>query len=171
MKKIIRNIAISIILGMALLRFGYTFKNDWLSIITQSLGYIIISYPFYLFFKFLIYKIKSDIERARENKKFYSQTGGIWGFIKVGDDPLNIVKCTVKNEDGSLHKWSHRWINLSDRMGYYEINYIPKGKYKCYFSRTWSNGSSFVIERDVEVFEDRKTNLNIEIEKTIHENG
>lgn len=163
--KIALRVLLSITIGVLLMKYGYIIENAYISIAMQSLGYVVISYPFYLFFKLLIQKIKYDIERSRENKKFYSYRGGVWGFIRIGDDPLSVVKCIVKNEDGTTHKWTHRWINVSDKMGFYEINYIPKGKYKCYFTHTFMNGQRFIEERDVEIFEDIKTNLNLKLEK------
>ena len=68
MKSTVIKIAISIILGFALLRFGYEFENDNLSIGTQFLGYFFVSYPFYLFFKAFIGQIIYEIKRIRNNK-------------------------------------------------------------------------------------------------------
>ncbi len=65
MKKSILKIAISIILGFVLLRIGFESKNDKVSIIVQSIGYLFVSYPFILFFKFFIGKVIHDIKQLR----------------------------------------------------------------------------------------------------------
>lgn len=166
MKTIIK-IALSIVIGILLMRFGYIVKNDYLSLGMQALGYIIISYPFYLFFKFTFLKIKNDIFRMRIDKKFYSEKGGIYGFVKVGSSPLKTVKCIVKNSDGSNNKWTHRWINVTNELGYYELNYIPNGEYICQFTHTFMNGTYFTVNKEFEIKGSNRVNVNLDIkEKT-----
>jgi hypothetical protein len=165
MGKIALKIVLSIVLGMALLKFGYMFKNDWLSIITQALGYLVVSYPFYLFFKLLVWKIKMDIKEYRINKSFYNQKGIVYGHITVDDKPLNIVKCIVKNADGSNNKWTHRWVVHTDKNGFYEVKYIPDGDYICIFSRTFTTGSTMVETLNFSIKNGSKENLNINIKK------
>jgi hypothetical protein len=68
MEKTFLKIALSIILGFIFLRIGFEAKKDNVSIIVQSLGYVSISYPFILFFKFFIGKIIHDIKSIKRNK-------------------------------------------------------------------------------------------------------
>lgn len=165
MKKYLIRIALTILIGGALLRFGYMFKNDWLSIITQGLGYIVVSYPFYLFFKLLVWKIKSDIERYRQDKEFYSQKGIVYGRVYVGNKPLRNVKCNIKNVDGTLHPSSHKWIGVTDSNGYFEVKYIPDGEYLCVFSHTFTNGNTFVINKEFKIIYGEHKEIIIEIEE------
>ena len=144
MKNYIIKITLSLVIGVGLLRFGYMFKNDWLSIITQAFGYIVVSYPFYLFFKILFWKIKMDIKENRINKSFYNQKGVVYGHVTVDEKPLSSVKCIVKNVDGSNNKWTHRWVTHTDKNGIYEVKYIPDGNYSCVFSKTFRNGSEML---------------------------
>jgi hypothetical protein len=67
--KILKNkplmIVLSIILGFVLLRIGYEAKNDTVSIVVQSLGYISVSYSFILFIKVFIDQIRYDIKNRK----------------------------------------------------------------------------------------------------------
>ena len=60
--KILKNkplmVVLSIVLGFTLLRIGYEAKNDTVSIVVQSLGYVSVSYPFILFIKVFIDQIR-----------------------------------------------------------------------------------------------------------------
>jgi hypothetical protein len=66
MKNTVIKILSSIVVGFILLRVGFESKNDNTSIVIQSLGYISISYPFLLFFKFFIGKIIHDIKSMKK---------------------------------------------------------------------------------------------------------
>lgn len=59
-------IALSVIIGFVLLRVGFEAKNDNTSIIVQSIGYLFVSYPFILFFKFFIGKVIHDVKQLRK---------------------------------------------------------------------------------------------------------
>lgn len=142
---------VSVILSFALLRIGYEVEDDYLSIGLQIAGYIVISYPFYMFFKLLIGKIKYDLKRYKTDKIFYTQKGVVYGHVYVGSRPLRNVKCVVKNTDKSLHKWSHKWIGLTDNDGYFEIKFIPDGEYICQFTHTFLNGNDFVIDKEFKI--------------------
>lgn len=48
MKNTVIKILLSIVVGFTLLRVGFESKNDTTSIVIQSLGYISISYPFFI---------------------------------------------------------------------------------------------------------------------------
>lgn len=165
MVKQIVKIASSIVIGILLLRFGYNFENDWLSIFTQSLGYIIISYPFILFFGFLFNKIKNDIKLHQQDKIFYSQKGIVYGRVYVGNKPLRNVKCNIKNVDGTLHPSSHKWIGVTDSNGYFEVKYIPDGEYLCVFSHTFTNDNTFVINKEFKIIYGEHKEIIIEIEE------
>lgn len=165
MKKYLIRIALTILIGGALLRFGYNFENDWLSIFTQSLGYIIISYPFILFFVFLFNKIKNDIKLHQQDKIFYSQKGIVYGRVYVGNKPLRNVKCNIKNVDGTLHPSSHKWIGVTDSNGYFEVKFIPDGEYLCVFSHTFSNGTRFTIPKEFKIIYGEHKEIIIEIEE------
>jgi hypothetical protein len=170
LKTILIRVSISIIVGMAALRFGYMFKNDRLSIITQILGYIIISYPFYLFFKGFILKIVKDVKKLKQEKEFYSNTGALYGIIQVGTDPLSNVKLIIKNTDGSLHKWTHKWIGHSDSDGVYDIRHLEDGEYSCEYSKTFSTGSMMIECFHFEIKEGTQVCHNIYIEKNNNRN-
>tara|TARA_R110000803_G_scaffold113522_4_gene181900 strand:- start:598 stop:801 length:204 start_codon:yes stop_codon:yes gene_type:complete len=66
MKNTIIKILLSIVVGFTLLRVGFESKNDTTSIVIQSLGYISISYPFLLFFRFFIGKVIHDIKSMKK---------------------------------------------------------------------------------------------------------
>lgn len=70
--KILKNkplmIVLSIILGFVLLRIGYEAKNDNVSILVQSLGYISVSYPFILFVKIFVAQVVYEIKQRKQNK-------------------------------------------------------------------------------------------------------
>lgn len=165
MKKIIRNTALSIIFGMALLRFGYIFKNDWLSIITQALGYIVISYPFILFFKVFINQIKFTIKEKKIDKKFYSQKGIVYGEFTIEGKPLTPTKVVVKNPDGSNHKWTNRWISYVNKNGYYEVKFLSDGIFICEFSHTFLNGNKLVEKREFKIENGSHVMINVDIKK------
>jgi len=65
--KVFIKIALSIVIGFSLLRFGYEAKNDTASIVVQSLGYVSVSYPFILFIKVFIDQIKYDIKNRNND--------------------------------------------------------------------------------------------------------
>jgi hypothetical protein len=165
MGKIALKIGLSIVIGMALLRFGYEFKNDWLSIITQSLGYVVISYPFFIFFKIVIWKIKEDIKQHKINKQFYSQKGTVYGMITVDKKPLSGVKFIVKNQDGSNHKWTHKWVGYSHQNGYFNVKFLPDGMYMCEYAKVFATGSSMLENFTFEVKDGNQVLHNIEIKK------
>lgn len=62
--KIIK-IILSIVISFVLLRFGYESENEYTSLILQSLGYVFISYPFFLFFKTFIGLIIHEIKNIK----------------------------------------------------------------------------------------------------------
>jgi hypothetical protein len=66
MKNTVIKILLSIVVGFTLLRVGFESKNDTTSIVIQSLGYISISYPFLLFFRFFIGKVIHDIKSMKK---------------------------------------------------------------------------------------------------------
>lgn len=165
MGKLTLKIVLSIILGISFLRFGYNFKNDWLSIITQAIGYVIISYPFYLFFKALFFQIKYDINRKRLDKKFYSQKGKIYGNITLGEMPLSLVKCVVRNEDGTNNKWTHRWISHSGEDGYYEVKFLTDGTYSCNFSYKFYSGTIFEKNVTFKIEGQNSVEINLNLKK------
>lgn len=165
MGKIILKIVLSIVIGFSLLRFGYEFKNDWLSIITQSLGYIVISYPFILFFKVFINQIKFTIEQKKIDKKFYSQKGVVYGKFTIEEKPLTPTKVVVKNSDGSNHDWTYRWIGYVDKNGYYEVKFLSDGIFICEFSHTFLNGNTLVEKREFKIENGLQVMINIDIKK------
>ena len=165
MGKIILKIVLSIVIGFSLLRFGYEFKNDWLSIITQSLGYIVISYPFILFFKVFINQIKFTIEQKKIDKKFYSQKGVVYGKFTIEGKPLTPTKVVVKNSDGSNHDWTYRWISYVDKNGYYEVKFLSDGIFICEFSHTFLNGNTLVEKREFKIENGLQVMINIDIKK------
>lgn len=154
----------SIVISFLFLRFGYMMKNDYLSIGMQIIGYIIIVYPFYVFFSLFIGQIKFDLKERKKDKQFYSQSGGVYGGIYVKGKPLSGVKCVVKNPDGSLNEWSYRWIGLTNKDGYFEVSFVPNGEWVCEFSHTFMNGRSFIITRDFEVKNNEPTHITVDID-------
>lgn len=163
MKNKIIKILLSIVVGVYLMRFGYKFKNDYLSLITQALGYVVISYPFILFFKAFFSHIRYSLIRFREQKEFTSIKGTLYGRVTIGLKGVSGVNCFVKNIDGSHTKYSNQLYVVTNKSGEYKIEHIPSGKYVIEFSKVFHSGSVMREQRKFEINSDEIVKVDFKI--------
>lgn len=156
-------ILLSIVVGVLLMKLGYIFENDYLSIITQAIGYIVVSYPFILFFKVFINQVKQTIFDFKKNKAFKNIKGAVEGRITVGLKPLSFVDCVVRNSDGANNEYTKQWYVMSDKNGNYRIEHIPSGKYLIEFTKVFYNGSSMIQQRNFEIKNDETVKVDLKI--------
>jgi hypothetical protein len=159
MKEVIKEIiliALSITIGLGLLHVcNSKFK------ILQILGYCIIMYPVFLFFRLFIGILVISMKTRRLNKKYKVFSGNISGIFKINNVPSSGIKCIIKNADGTDHDRTPNWITFTHENGSFKIDNLPNGQYMFEFFKQFNNGPGFFMIQHFEIKNQQKVKLNI----------